>query len=112
MFAVHLMFSPSAASQAYGLAVLMPRRYERILRRIKKTSHPQEWEKAKTLLGWMSCAKRPLTWREIQVALSLNMQNQSVDYDSRRLRRDLHDICGSLVLISGDRVSLVHSTAK
>jgi hypothetical protein len=87
-------------------------RYERILQRIKLTSHPDEWVKAKKLLGWMVCAKRQLTWKEIQVALSINVEDQTIDYDDKSLRTHIHDICGSLVLRSGDRVTLVHSTAK
>lgn len=48
----------------------------------------------------------------MQVALSLDFDAQEVHYDDRRLRTHIHDICGSLVLLSGDRVQLVHSTAK
>ncbi|KAF2114940.1 C2H2 domain-containing protein [Lophiotrema nucula] len=67
---------------------------------------------AAKLLGWMVCAKRQLTWKEIQVALSLNLEAQEIEYDDRRLRSHVHDICGSLVLLNGNRVQLVHSTAK
>lgn len=86
--------------------------YERILQRIRKTSAPKEWVTAKRLLGWMVCAKRQLTWKEIQVAFSIDVENQEVMYDDRHLRTHIHDICGSLVILDGDRVSLVHSTAK
>ncbi|CAO2649603.1 Nn.00g069880.m01.CDS01 [Neocucurbitaria sp. VM-36] len=86
--------------------------YERILRRIHRTSSPREWDEAKRLLGWMVCAKRRLTWKEIQVALSIDIERQEIEYDARRLRKHIQDICGSLVLVTGDRVSLVHSTAK
>jgi hypothetical protein len=86
--------------------------YERILRRIKATTGEAEWQVAKKLLGWMVCAKRQLTWKEMQVALSLNFEAQTVDYDDLRLRRHIHDICGSLIQVSGDRIQLVHSTAK
>jgi hypothetical protein len=48
----------------------------------------------------------------MQVALSIDVENQTIEYDDRRLRKHIYDICGSLVLLSGDRVSLVHSTAK
>ena len=58
------------------------------------------------------CAKRQLSWRELQVALSINVEAQTIDYDDRRLRKHIHDICGSLVVLCGDRVTLVHSTAK
>lgn len=60
----------------------------------------------------MVCAKRRLTWKEIQIALSIDIERQEIEYDARRLRKHIHDICGSLVLVSGERVSLVHSTAK
>jgi hypothetical protein len=92
--------------------VLIVFRYERIISRIKQTTIQEEWDKAKKLLGWMVCAKRQLTWKEIQVALSMDCVNQSIEYDDRRLRTHIYDICGSLVQVSGDRVSLVHSTAK
>lgn len=80
--------------------------------RIKLKTNPQEWEKAKRLLGWMVCAKRQLTWKEIQVALSIDADDQIIDYVDLRLRSHIYDICGSLVLRTGDRVQLVHSTAK
>ncbi|KAF2474163.1 C2H2 domain-containing protein [Lindgomyces ingoldianus] len=86
--------------------------YERIVSRIKRTSSEAEWNVAKKLLGWMVCAKRQLTWKEIQVALSIDFDAQTIEYDDRRLRVHIHDICGSLVQRTGDRVHLVHSTAK
>ena len=58
------------------------------------------------------CAKRRLTWKEIQVALSIDMNSRTIDYENQHLRDHIYDTCGSLVLVSGDRVSLVHSTAK
>lgn len=58
------------------------------------------------------CAKRQLTWKEMQVALSIDTEDQTIEYDDRHLRTHIQDICGSLVLMSGDRVTLVHSTAK
>jgi hypothetical protein len=79
---------------------------------MKLISSIEEWEKAKKLLGWMVCAKRRLTWKEMQVALSIDADNQTIEYDDRHLRKHIHEICGSLVLLNGDRVSLVHSTAK
>lgn len=86
--------------------------YERIVTRIKQTSSTQEWEKAKRLLGWMVCAKRQLTWKEIQVALSIEVEDQTIEYSDRHMRTHIYDICGSLVLLSRGRVQLVHSTAK
>ncbi|KAF2024888.1 C2H2 domain-containing protein [Setomelanomma holmii] len=89
--------------------------YARIVNRIKDMSQEdcsQDWEDAKKLLGWMVCAKRELTWKEIQVALSVDVTNQSIEYDDRRMRKHIHEICGSLVIATEGRVTLVHSTAK
>ncbi|KAI4681506.1 hypothetical protein J4E81_009864 [Alternaria sp. BMP 2799] len=58
------------------------------------------------------CAKRRLTWKEIQVALSIDVDCQIIEYEHHHLRDHIYETCGSLVLVNGDRVSLVHSTAK
>jgi len=58
------------------------------------------------------CAKRRLTWKEIQVALSIDVDRQIIDYEYQHLRDHIYVTCGSLVVVTGDRVSLVHSTAK
>jgi hypothetical protein len=97
----------------FGLTDKLPDyRYELILRHIKHVSSPAEWEKTKKILGWLLCAKRHLTWKEIQVALSINTDELTIEYDDRHLRMHIHDLCGSLILMDGDRVSLVNSTAK
>ena len=75
-------------------------------------SSNEEWTEATKLLGWMVCAKRRLTWKEMQVALSIDVEYQAIEYENKRLRKHIHEICGSLVSVQGDRVSLVHSTAK
>lgn len=75
-------------------------------------SSSEEWTEATKLLGWMVCAKRRLTWKEMQVALSIDVECQAIEYENKRLRKHIHEICGSLVSVQGDRVSLVHSTAK
>lgn len=48
----------------------------------------------------------------MQVALSIDIENQAIEYDNKRLRKHIQEICGSLVSVHGDRVSFVHSTAK
>jgi hypothetical protein len=87
-------------------------RYKRIVNRIKDNSLSADWKVAKRLLGWMVCVKRQLTWKEMQVALSIDTNSQTIEYDDCHLRTHIQDICGSLVLMLGDRVTLVHSTAK
>ena len=54
-----------------------------------------------------------MKWYEIQGAVSIDLEQWTVDYDSRCLRIDAKDICGSLVEIhDGVTVDLVHLTAK
>jgi L-amino acid N-acyltransferase YncA len=90
----------------------MPR-YERIITRIATIPNAKERAVAQKLLGWMVCAKRPLKWHEIQGAISTDTVHQTIHFDERRLRIHVRDLCGSLIdVLPGDRVELVHWTAK
>lgn len=81
--------------------------------RIEGNPNPSEWKVARKLLGWMICATRPLKWHEIQGACSTDLDDQTVDFDERKLRTHIRDLCGSLIeILPGDRVELVHNTAK
>jgi hypothetical protein len=65
------------------------------------------------LLSWVSYATRPLKWREIQTAVSIDPEQQSVNFDSYQLAVSAKELCGALVeqLPNGD-ISFVHSTVK
>lgn len=68
---------------------------------------------AKRLLNWIICAKRTLKWHEIQGAVSIDTDTESVDFEERRLRVHAKDLCGSLIdILPGDRVDLVHGSAR
>lgn len=72
-----------------------------------------EREAASKLLGWILSAKRSLKWHEIQCAVSIDTDDQSVNFEDRKLRVHVKDLCGSLVeILPGDRVALVHRTAE
>ncbi|KIW84080.1 hypothetical protein Z517_03326 [Fonsecaea pedrosoi CBS 271.37] len=87
--------------------------YERILRRVSKDSDREKVSLAKKVLGWMMCAKRPLKWHEIQGALSTDTTSRTVDFAQRRSHVHIREICGSLISeLSGDRLELVHVSAK
>lgn len=65
------------------------------------------------LLGWVVTAKRPLTWPEIQGAVSIDLEQETVDFEERQLVIDIKDLCGSLVeRLAGNRIELVHTSAK
>lgn len=87
--------------------------YDRILKRISKVLDSHAVAHAKKILGWMTCARRPLKWHEIQGALSVNTTHRMVDFAGRRSRIHIREICGSLVSnLSGDRLELIHISAK
>jgi hypothetical protein len=82
------------------------------MERLKRDLGPEQLEYTRLLLGWLVCSKRPLKWTEIQLALSIDMEMSDLNTDLK-LRDDVQELCGSLVqLLEGNRVELVHSTAK
>jgi hypothetical protein len=86
------------------------------MERLKRDLSPGQFEYTRLLLGWIVCSKRPLKWTEIQVAFSTNLDIRDgwneLDMDLR-LRDHVQELCGSLVqVLKGDRVELVHSTAR
>jgi hypothetical protein len=61
----------------------------------------------------MVCAKRPLLWHEIQGAAAIGLHDATFAYESRCLRDDAKELCGSLVDVQAcGTVVLVHSTAR
>lgn len=43
----------------------------------------------------------------------MDAENQTFDFDKRKLRNSIQDYCGSLIqVLPGDRVELVHATAR
>ncbi|CAI7613090.1 unnamed protein product [Penicillium pancosmium] len=65
------------------------------------------------LLAWLVCAKRPLEWREIQAAVAIDIEGETVDFHGRQWMVTAKDLCGSLVEIQSDgSLDLVHTTAK
>jgi len=58
------------------------------------------------------CARRPLKISEIQGAVSIDLDREIVDFDGRRLRDDVRDLCGCLVDVRDGNFELVHTTAK
>lgn len=64
------------------------------------------------ILGWIVWAKRPLRWREIQGAMSIDMEQQKIDYD-RKLVDSPKELFASFVELDADgTVQLIHETAR
>jgi hypothetical protein len=67
---------------------------------------------ARKLLGWLTCAKRTLKWREVQGAVSIDLDDGTLCTDLQ-FQDDCKDLCASLVERTTDgSVALVHSTAR
>ena len=84
--------------------------YDRIL---SKSCNPQE---AKKILHIVVAAARPLTLREMNVALVLREGHRSYEdfalEPEDRFRNKVRDVCGLFVAIIDSRVYLLHQTAK
>ncbi|KAL6413086.1 uncharacterized protein AUP68_02584 [Ilyonectria robusta] len=92
---------PKGLGEAYG----------RNLYRIQNNPRENEREIARRILSLMICCKRPLRWRELQSAISIDPINQVVDA-AQRLSIHVRDICGSLIeVLPGDQIEFVHITA-
>jgi hypothetical protein len=96
-----------------GRLLTLVLRYQRILDRILDCNTTERQKNATRLLGWLACATRPLKWYEIQGAVSVDLENHSVNFEERKYRENSKDICASLVEIRSDNsIELVHSTAR
>ena len=84
--------------------------YERIL------SRSRNFEEAKRLLHIIVAAERPLTLKEMSVALALRENHRSYgDLDPKpedRFRENIRDLCGLFVTIIDLKIYLLHQTAK
>lgn len=64
------------------------------------------------VFGWVVYARRPLRWREVQGAISIDLDQQHVNYD-RKLLESPKALFASLIEIRPDgTVELVHATAR
>lgn len=92
---------PEGLDEAYG----------RHVDRFNNNESEGERVMARMLLSLMVCSRRPLRWRELQAAISIDPDDQTID-PSRRLVTNVENLCGSLVeVLPGDRVDFIHVTA-
>jgi ankyrin repeat protein len=71
-------------------------------------------ELAKQALSWITCAKRPLTSREIQHALAVEINSSEFDDQNLTEIADVLDVCAGLVTVEGESeiVRLIHYTTQ
>lgn len=96
-------------------------RYERVAIRMLQEAPRAARQAASKILGWVTCAARPLRWREIQSVFCIDAESDTMDYDGKRLRVSCKKLCGSLVdvhqVVHGqagpdDIVIIVHASAR
>ena len=77
-------------------------------------------EVASKIIGWVTCAKRPLKWREIEATFSIDYTNNASAYERGKLWEGCKWFCGSLVDLQWGEtdpiteaiITLVHETAR
>ncbi|KAG8162114.1 hypothetical protein KVR01_007879 [Diaporthe batatas] len=80
--------------------------YDRIVRNIQSDRRRTRF--AKSILTWVSLATRPLTVKELQHGIKLDLHDTT-----QPIERTIIATCGQLVIIdSNSRVQLVHETAR
>jgi hypothetical protein len=99
--------------------MLLTHRYGRVISSVLENVPQKQKQVASKIIGWVTCAKRPLKWREIEASFSIDLTNISA-CECGRLQEGCKWFCGSLVdLQSGETehiaeaiITLVHETAR
>ncbi|KAL2197095.1 hypothetical protein P885DRAFT_77574 [Corynascus similis CBS 632.67] len=94
-------------SQAYDHA------YKDAMDRIEGQFKDQE-ELAKQVISWITCAKRPLSTTELQIALGVEVGEAELDPDNIPLVQDIVSVCAGLVTVDEESkiIRLVHYTTQ
>jgi GPI inositol-deacylase-like protein len=95
-------------------------RYGRVISSVLENVPQKQKEVASRIIGWVTCAKRPLKWREIEATFSIDYTNSTLAYERGKLREGCKWFCGSLVDLQWGEtdpiteaiITLVHETAR
>ncbi|KAI3316997.1 hypothetical protein HD806DRAFT_399799 [Xylariaceae sp. AK1471] len=87
--------------------------YENAMKRIEGQIQGQA-KRAKQVLSWITCVKRPLTKLELQHALAVEINKPQLDKDNLPQVEDVVSVCAGLVTIDQKNsvVRLVHYTTQ
>ncbi|KAI1170610.1 hypothetical protein F4777DRAFT_583757 [Nemania sp. FL0916] len=117
LFARYLESQPSRAALLEQLAparlpVELDHVYERILYRILEDRGEHILKPLRQVLGWIAFARRPLKWAEIQGAICIDFENQTIDYINRLLDSPKELFASLVELQPNGTVELVHGTVR
>lgn len=103
---------PSCLMTIHSRSNGWPHRYDRIHRRLTEVPNLPRKEMTDKVLSWISLSKRPMRWYEVQAAISIDLDKETINEESRR-PPDPKELCASFVeVVSEQTVLLVHSTAR
>ncbi|OTA61606.1 hypothetical protein K449DRAFT_370870 [Hypoxylon sp. EC38] len=94
------------------LPVKLDDAYSRILHRITENKAHGLTQEISMVLGWIVCAPRPLRWREIQGAMSLDIEKQEINHECRLLDSPKDLFASFIEVRPNDTVELIHGTAR
>lgn len=89
-------------------------RYSRILDRMqKKNQTTRRWQRAKFGLDVLVMVTRPLKVHEMQGALSICLEDGSIDFENRRSVSPLDELLEPIVEVHIDSsINFIHPTAR
>ena len=90
----------------------LPRTVEQAYEAILSKIPDDERELASKILHIIVAAKRPLTLRELNIAININDDDTLELEDETRFFRDIRSICGLFIDIVDQKVFLIHQTAR
>jgi WD40 repeat protein len=87
--------------------------YQGIMKRVERQG-PKSVEFAKSVLSWVTCAKRPLIISELQHALAVEIGSHEFNQEHLPHAQDLISVCAGLVSVDEDNntIRLFHYTAQ
>ncbi|KAK3364218.1 hypothetical protein B0T25DRAFT_598097 [Lasiosphaeria hispida] len=88
-------------------------RYEKVIERLERFEETNHTECLR-LLGWLACSKRPVKLFELQAAVSIDIEEQTMHKgDHAWLSGRLQDLFEPLITVKGDQtLNFIHPTAK
>jgi ankyrin repeat protein len=96
-----------------NLPTVLEKAYDEAMERIW-SQDSDDVELAERVLGWISCAKRPLTVEELQHALAITPESTDIDEEDFMDEEIITSVCAGLVTVDneGDIIRLVHYTTQ
>lgn len=87
-------------------------RYDRIMQRMIDSRTEARKREVHKVLAWVVCAPRPLRWREVQAATSIDLDRERVNMNRKLLETPKGLLAAFIEVQDNGMVELVHETAR